>query len=390
MNPAATKGSRHIVHVFSTFVLGGPQRRTVDVFHAMPPRFRHTVLSIDNNFSAREALRPDVPVEFIAIEKDGSRVRRPALRKLLKSLNPDLMITYNWGATEAIQAMLFRPFAPILHAQDGFGPDEAHGQIARRLWARRFFYRFAEAVVVPSQLLEKIAVDDWWLPRRRVLYIPNGIDVNKYAARDEAARTAFREMLQIPADAVVVAMVAHLRGEKHPVRLLRAFAAAAPENGILVFVGDGPERGPLEKLAQELNIVHKTRFAGHIPEPVQAYSAMDLFALCSNTEQMPISVLEAMGSGLPVVSTDVGDIAAMVAPPNREFITKLGDDAAFAAALRKLLTDPSLRVRVGTANRGQCVARYSLEQQNNAYCDLYDRFTQPKSQIWTSEHFRNN
>jgi glycosyltransferase involved in cell wall biosynthesis len=88
------------------------------------------------------------------------------------------------------------------------------------------------------------------------------------------------------------------------------------------------------------------------------------------------------------LSTDVGDVKAMVSPQNAEFVTPLGDEAAFATALRKLASSAELRGRIGAANRARCVSQYSLEQQNNAYRDLYDRFSQPKNLIWRSEHFR--
>jgi glycosyltransferase involved in cell wall biosynthesis len=78
----------------------------------------------------------------------------------------------------------------------------------------------------------------------------------------------------------------------------------------------------------------------------------------------------------------------MVAPLNAEFVTALGDETAFAAALRKLASSADLRARIGAANRAKCVSHYSLEQQNNAYRDLYERFAQPKHLIWRSEHFR--
>lgn len=389
MADSTEKSSKRIVHVFSTFVLGGPQRRTIDIFHALPERFKHFVFSIDNNFSAREALSKSAPVEFCEVKKNGGRVDRAFLRKSILDKKPDLIITYNWGATEAIQSLLFHKSPPMLHAQDGFGPDEAKLQIPRRLWARRFFYRFAQAVVVPSRTLERIAVEKWWLAPRRVLYIPNGIDIHKYSVRDAGIRNRFREQYTIPKDAVLIVMVAHLRGEKAPDRLLRAFAAAAVPESFLMFVGDGPERSSLETLALQLNITNRIRFAGHIPEPVAAYQAADIFALSSNTEQMPISVLEAMAGAMPIVSTDVGDVAAMAAPANRNFIIPLGDETGYAAALRTLLQNGELRERVGVSNRGKCVSQYSLEQQNNAYRDLYDRFAQHPRLAWRSEHFRN-
>jgi glycosyltransferase involved in cell wall biosynthesis len=379
---------KHVVHVFSTFGPGGSQHRTADVFAALPPNFRHTVMSIDNNWGARAIFRGAPPVQFLTMPKHGARVLRGELRRALVDLRPDLMITYNWGAMEAIQAVAFRRGAPILHAQDGFGPDEARAQLPRRLWARRVFLRFCEAAVVPSRNLERIAHEEWWLPRRRVLYIANGIDCNRYVGNDAAARARFRGAQGIPAKAFVVGMVAHLRREKNPTRLVRAFAAGAPAGGILVFVGEGPEKAEIEKVASELGVRERLRFAGHINDPIDAYKAFDVFALCSDTEQMPVSVLDAMGVETPILSTDVGDVRAMVAPANAEFVTPLRDEGAFAAALGKLASDAGLRARIGAANRAKCVSHYSLEQQNNAYRDLYERFARPKREIWRSEHFR--
>lgn len=380
---------KHVVHVFSTFASGGTQRRTVDVLRALGSRFRHTILAIDNVLTARAMVDPGLTVSFGEVPKDArGRVHRGALRSQLTGFAPDLMITYNWGAMEAIQAVALRRFAPILHAQDGFGPDEAHGQLARRLWARRVFLRFCEALVVPSRNLERIGREQWWLPARRVLYIANGIDCGKFAPDDLAARTRFRARLAIGDAAFVVGMVAHLRREKNPTRLVRVFAEGAPPEGILVFVGDGPERAEIEREAASLGIADRLRFSGHLNDPEEAYKAFDIFALCSETEQMPISVLEAMGVGIPIVSTDVGDVRDMVAPQNREFVTPLGEDRAMARSIARLAGDVGLRARVGAANRARCVSNYSLEQQNNAYLDLYDRFAQPKHVIWRSEHYR--
>lgn len=379
---------RRVVHVFSTFGPGGTQRRTADVLAALPPNYRHTIFAIDNQLGARAMLRPGLPVEFGEVPKSAAgRVRRGALREAIAALRPDLMITYNWGAMEAIQAVAFRSPPTILHAQDGFGPDEARSQIPRRRWARRVFLRFCEALVVPSRNLERIGHEEWWLPRRRVLYIANGIEGARYRASAEG-RARFRGEFEIPADALVVGMVAHLRREKNPARLARAFAAAAPASAYLVFVGDGPEREALVRTAAEGGFEGRVRFAGHRPDPLEAYQAFDVFALCSDTEQMPISVLEAMGVGIPVLSTDVGDVKSMVAPPNAPFVTPLSDEPAFAEALARLAADAGLRARLGEANRARCVSHYSLEQQNNAYRDLYDRFSGPRRLIWRSEHFR--
>nr|MCU0888915.1 glycosyltransferase [Rubritepida sp.] len=120
---------------------------------------------------------------------------------------------------------------------------------------------------------------------------------------------------------------------------------------------EGPERAALEAQGAALGIAPVTRFLGHVPDPAAAYRALDLFALSSDTEQMPFSVLEAMGSGLAVASTDVGDVRVMLAPENAALVTGR-DEAALAAGLRTLLADAARRARLGAANRARAEAEF--------------------------------
>ena len=146
----------------------------------------------------------------------------------------------------------------------------------------------------------------------------------------------------------MIGTVAALREEKNIFRIVRAFATLPA--GRLIIVGDGPQRPALEALAATLGVAQRVEFAGHHSDTVPFYAGFDIFALSSDTEQMPLSVIEAMASGLPVVSTDVGDVRLMLAEPNRPYVTRL-DDGAFAAALAGLIADPVGRRRIGDANR---------------------------------------
>ena len=127
-------------------------------------------------------------------------------------------------------------------------------------------------------------------------------------------------------DTPVIGTVAALREEKNISRLMHAFAMLPA--GRLVIVGDGPQRPALEALAASLGVAERVCFAGHHLDTAAFYAQFDIFALSSDTEQMPLSVIEAMASGLPVVSTDVGDVRLMVASENIPFVTGL-DDAAW-------------------------------------------------------------
>jgi glycosyltransferase involved in cell wall biosynthesis len=112
-------------------------------------------------------------------------------------------------------------------------------------------------------------------------------------------------------------------------------------------------------------------FVGHQAATAEFYARMDVFALSSDTEQMPMSVLEAMAAGLPVASTDVGDVAGMLAAENREFVVPL-DAARLSAALAGLVGDAGLRQRVGAANRAKVERDYADTVMFDRYARLFD------------------
>lgn len=247
-----------------------------------------------------------------------------------------------------------------IHIEDGFGPDEQTTQIRRRVLTRRLVLS-RTAVVVPSRNLQRIASTIWGLSPRRLHYIPNGIDLTRFTPRRME-----------PDGLPVIGTVAALRPEKNLPRLLRAFARAhAIAAARLVIAGDGSERPALERLASELNISPHVQFMGYVPDPSSLYRQMDVFALSSDTEQMPISVIEAMASGLPVVSTDVGDVRHMVSRANLPLVTAC-DDQALAAALITTLRDSALRRTIGAQNRAKAEQDYGQEAMFQAYAALFD------------------
>jgi glycosyltransferase involved in cell wall biosynthesis len=248
-----------------------------------------------------------------------------------------------------------------VHIEDGFGPEECDRQFRRRVLTRSVVLR-RSTVVLPSRTLTDIAAGTWHLPPRRLRHIPNGVDLARFAA--PAAAVSGREP--------VVGTVAALRPEKSLDRLLHAFQAAAVSiPARLVIAGDGPERPRLERLAAELGLAPRVHFTGHVADPAPLYAGFDVFALSSDTEQMPLSVIEAMAAGLAVASTDVGDVRHMLAADNAPFVGPREADA-LAAALRALLAAPRLRARIGAANRDKARRDYDQEAMFAAYAALFD------------------
>ena len=322
------------------------------------PAWRHAIVAMDGNTACRERLRPDLEVTFPAVPlRKGDtpgNIRR--CRRALRDLRPDLLVTYNWGAIEWAMANLLVRVRHV-HIEDGFGPEERARQLPRRVWTRRLVLRRA-TVVLPSRTLERIARDVWRLPRRHLRYIPNGVDLAGF--------------LPAPGErgGEGIGTVAALRPEKNLARLLEAFALL-PVPPRLIIVGDGPERAELAALAHRLGIAACVHFTGHLAEPQAAYRQFDLFALSSDTEQMPLSVLEAMAAGLAVAATDVGDVATMLAEENRPFVVPQ-DAAALAGALAALLADPVRRQAIGAANRARAEREYDQESMFQAYAGLFD------------------
>lgn len=348
-----------LLHVFPSFAVGGAQVRFAAVANHFGPAYRHAVVAMDGDFTCRERLDPGLDVSFPdpGLGKGDTLGNLRRIRRFLGELRPSAMVTSNWGTIEWAMANAL-PLVRHVHMEDGFGPDERDGQLPRRVWTRRLALRRA-TVMLPSRTLLRIAAEVWRLPARRLRYVPNGVDLARFAPKRRAA-----------AGVPVIGAVAALRAEKNLGRLLRAFAQVdLPAR--LVVIGDGPERAALEGLAVELGIAECVRFAGHIAAPAAEYAGFDVFALSSDTEQMPLSVLEAMAAGLPVVSTDVGDVQSMVAEANAPLLAPR-DDAALAAALTAALRDPAEARRIGAANRAKTERDFDEAGMFRSYAALFD------------------
>ncbi|MFN0007727.1 MAG: glycosyltransferase family 4 protein [Planctomycetota bacterium] len=368
-------GAPHLLHVFSTFVPAGPEMRTVRLIEAFGSEFRHSIVAMDGRTDARAHLPKGVDARILdAPPKAGTIATTRRLRALLKREKPDLLLSYNWGAFDAVLAARSLFSRRIVHHEDGFNPDEAVRQLPRRVRARRIVLPGVHAVVVPSRNLERIAKDSWRLPERVVRWIPNGIHAERFLPRD--GRPALRDKLGIPREAPVVGFVGHLRPEKNPLRLLKACARIDPILGSHVLVlGEGVERPAMEALAAKTpTLFGRVHFAGFVPDPAEHYRAMDVFCISSDTEQMPVALLEAMGSGLPVVSTDVGDVRVILGEAQEPFVVPLEEHESawpLAEKLTELLRDADRRTVLGAGNRARVQESYTFGSMLVAYRDVY-------------------
>jgi L-malate glycosyltransferase len=278
------------------------------------------------------------------------------------------VLTYNWGAFDAVMARYLFRGPPLIHHEDGFNEDEAEGLKTSRNLYRRLGLSAAHKLVVPSQRLEKIARTAWAQPPERIERIPNGIPVVRYAAApEEGVMPGFDKR----EGEVVIGTVAGLRAVKNLPRLVRAFAGMRSKNARLVIVGEGPESERIMAEARVRGVADRVLLPGFLADPARYVGRFTIFALSSDSEQFPISLVEAMAAGLPIVATDVGDIGAMVSADNRPLIVDPRDEDAFSLALDSLAERPDLRRAIGRANRARAEADYDEGRMIGRYARLY-------------------
>jgi glycosyltransferase involved in cell wall biosynthesis len=358
-----------ILNVFPTFAIGGAEVRFTTLANSPEHDFCQLVFAIDGRYDCLHRLHTGVDVKRTNLKfpRGGMTGNIVAAYKALRHLNPALLVTYNWGAIEWAMAATFTNIASV-HVVDGFGREESEHQLGRRVWFRRLALARCSRVIVPSRTLHRLATEIWRLPANRIMHIPNGIDTRRFARQPDASLIS---TLGIPQDRQIVGTVATLRPEKNIPRLIHAVAQVAQRMPVaLVVVGDGVERRALESKARAMALGNSVIFTGAIEDPSRLLGAFDVFAISSDTEQMPISVLEAMAAGLPVAGVDVGDVKEIVAPDNRPFIVTR-NSKALAGALLTLLSDSETRLRIGTANRQRVRKDYALDGMVRSYTDLY-------------------
>jgi glycosyltransferase involved in cell wall biosynthesis len=207
---------------------------------------------------------------------------------------------------------------------------------------------------VPSEVLEEIARRTWKQPAARLHRIANGIDTALYAGKPE--------LRAIPGfvpngKEVVIGALAGLREVKNLPLLVRACGGIAGRFR-LVIVGEGPERAAIESTAAAMGIADRVVMPGFLGRPHRFVG------------HFPISVVEGMAAGLPVVSTPVGDVPRMVAAENAPFVTG-GDEVLLRDALQALVSDAALRSRVGAANRAKARAEFDEGIMIARYKALY-------------------
>lgn len=241
-------------------------------------------------------------------------------------------------------------------------------------WLRKW----AHSVMVLNEGMRQEAIDHG-LPPEQLLWMPNPVDTDEFAPASEPDHAALRSAHGIPAGASVVFYCGRLAPEKRLDSLLAAFALALKQvpQSLLVLVGDGPTRADLEQQCQRLGIQENVRFVGAVnPAEVAPWlKVADVFALVSVLEGFPCALSEAMSSGVASLVSDIPANRQLIRDGEHGLLAPVGDSAAIAAAMVRLLSDPPLRMQMGQAARKSIQDNYSTSRIADRYESLFRSVT---------------
>lgn len=191
-------------------------------------------------------------------------------------------------------------------------------------------------------------------------------------------RTALRTGLGIPQDAFLVGTVGRLDGQKAPLDFVRVAATVVAQHpkAHFLWVGDGSLESAARTLAGDLGVSGAVTFSGQRSDVAQLLSTMDAFLLTSHWEALPIAMLEAMASKLPVVATGLPGVTDAVADGREGLLAPSGNVEALSAALHRLIIDPALAARLGAAGRARVEREFTREQMMQNLMGVYEQMVQ--------------
>jgi len=237
--------------------------------------------------------------------------------------------------------------------------------------ANRLLTGITDAFIGVAESHGKFLVDFERFPNRKVAVIPNGIDTHRFRP-DSVARAEVRRELNISSTAAVIGIVAALRPEKNHEMFVEVAARVQrvmPDSQFLI-IGEGPERKKIEEAICKHSLQSNIQLLGNRSDTQRILAAIDVFALTSHNEANPVSILEALATEVPVVSTRVGSISETVINDETGYCVNPGDLETMASQIQKLILDPQKRRHLGGKGRLRVQERGSLASMITGYEDL--------------------
>ncbi|RJG07046.1 TIGR03088 family PEP-CTERM/XrtA system glycosyltransferase [Noviherbaspirillum cavernae] len=370
-----------VVHLIYRLDFGGLETLLVECINRMPAdRYRHAIVCLtDYTEFSKKITRPGV--EIFALHKPpglGLGIHAEVW-KLLRRLRPAVLHTYNLAAAEYAMAAWLAGVPVRIHAEHGRDARDPEGKNVKHNLLRRLLIPIVDRWVPVSADLQRWLKHAVGVPDRKNMLINNGVDTTRFQPDSQGAAVA--------ASQCVIGTVGRIQDVKNHLGLVDAFILLRnriPENlpqPRLVIVGDGPLLPALKEKVAAAGLADLVWLPGARSDIAELMRTFSVFALPSIAEGTPVTILEAMSAGLPVVATRVGGIPEVVVDGQTGTLVPPSDAEALAEALASYCRQPALAARHGVAGRERVERNYSIDAMVSAYAGLYDALRTTKTKF---------
>jgi len=365
---------KRVLHIIDSLHLGGAQEVVLNLATCGSSRFRHEVATLHGHGIYWDRLRQaGVKVHSLSPHKLLPIYLVTILWRLLAD-RPDILhchlIPSNIIA-KPLGAMLGVPL--IINHDHTNDPQRIDNKILLAL--DKSTNRFAHHIIAVAAACRDFLMNHESIAPEKITLVPNAIDLRRFSP-GEASRDEARAELGLPTGSRIIAGVGRLNSQKNFSLFLEIAAQLATRFPDLHFLlaGEGPEEKMLREKAATLGIANRVTFSGYVADTRLVYLAADVLLMPSRYEGLPMTLLEAMAMGLPVVASKLDGIAEVIGEGVEGFLVAPNDAALFVDRTAALLDDSELAAFIAKNARAKIEARFSVERMTSAVEEIYDRF----------------
>lgn len=364
-------GRTRVMYLAHTFAVGGAEEMVLNLVRHLPARFEPMVCCIHDLGPIGEEIRAaGVPVTVLGLSPG---LRRPwdvvRLQQFLSEAKPRIVHTFLLTASVYGRLAAMLAGVPIVI---GTEVNIYERKRPAHALAERLLMQGTSTVVASAESVRQFYIRQVHANPAKVEVIYNAVDWSQL--KTTRGREEMRVSLEVPLDRPAAGVIARLTEQKGHVHLFEALARTPGLADLfLIVVGDGDLRHSLEQRAAALGIAGRVRFLGARRDLGDLLNAVDLFVLPSLWEGLPLSLVLAMGAGLPVVATRVAGLPEVVDDERTGLLVPPGDSRALGAALARVVGDAALGRRLGAAAREAVLPKFGVEGYVASVASLYDR-----------------